>query len=56
MSFTGERIWSKTVEGKLYNGPVQFNDKLLIGIALGTSPLQVITSAGQDVWTFIPPE
>jgi len=56
LSFTGERKWSKTIEGKLYNGPVQFNDKLLIGIALGKSPLQVVNTTGQDVWTFIPPK
>ena len=57
LSFTGERLWSKTIEGKLYNGPVQFEDKLLIGIALGDSPLKLVTTAtGQDVWTFIPPK
>jgi outer membrane protein assembly factor BamB len=56
LSFTGDRLWSKTIEGKLYNGPVQFNDKLLIGIALGESPLKLVTTAGQDVWTFIPPK
>lgn len=56
LSFTGERLWSKTVEGKLYTGPIQFNDRLLIGIAQGKSPLQVVNSTGQDIWTFIPPK
>lgn len=55
MTFDGERLWSKTAEGKLYNGPILMGDRLLIGVALGESPLVMINTAGQDVWTFIPP-
>lgn len=56
MTLEGERKWSKTVEGKLYTGPIPLDDKLLIGVALGDSPLVMVNSAGQDVWTFIPPK
>ena len=55
-SFTGERKWTETVTGKLYNGPVLFNDKLLVGVALGESPLVLKTNLGQNVWSFIPPK
>jgi len=56
LSFTGERIWTETVTGKLYNGPVQFDDKLLVGVALGESPLVLKTNSGQNIWSFIPPK
>ncbi|MHB0924599.1 MAG: PQQ-binding-like beta-propeller repeat protein [Bellilinea sp.] len=56
MNFDGERLWSKTFEGKLYTGPILMDDKLLVGVALGESPLKMINAASQDVWTFIPPK
>lgn len=56
LSFNGERIWTETVTGKLYNGPVQFEDKLLVGVALGESPLVLKTNSGQDIWSFIAPK
>ncbi len=56
MNFDGERQWSKTVEGKLYTGPVLMDDKLLIGVALGESPMVMVSTVGQDVWSFIPPK
>lgn len=52
----GERLWTKTVEGKLYTGPIPMDDRYLVGVALGESPIMMINSAGQDVWTFIPPK
>lgn len=56
MNQDGERLWSKTVQGKLYTGPVPMDDRFLIGIALGDSPILMINASGQDVWNFIPPK
>jgi outer membrane protein assembly factor BamB len=56
LSFTGERKWTETVTGKLYNGPVPFEDKLLVGVALGESPLVLKTNSGQNIWSFIAPK
>lgn len=50
----GERLWSKTVEGKLYTGPIPMDDKLIIGVALGETPIIMINSDGQDIWSFVP--
>jgi hypothetical protein len=32
------------------------DDRFLIGIAFGDSPILMINASGQDVWNFIPPK
>lgn len=55
-SLSGERLWSKTFDGKLYTGPVVVGDRLAVGITGGNSFLTLVSSNGQDVWTFVPPK
>ena len=46
--------WIKTFEGKLFNGPVEITDKLLVGVVGGKIPLYLITNQNSDVWQFTP--
>jgi len=54
-SLTGERLWSITVDGKLFTGPVVTGDRLAVGISGGQNFLKLIGSNGSDIWTFVPP-
>jgi outer membrane protein assembly factor BamB len=57
LSFNGERLWSRTFEGKIYTGPTAIGDQLAVGIAQGKDYLKLINaSTGQDVWTFVAPK
>lgn len=57
LSFSGERLWSRTFEGKIYTGPTPVGDQLAVGIAQGKEFLKLINaSTGQDVWTFVAPK
>ena len=56
MSLDGERLWSRTFEGKLYTGPVVIGDRLAVGIAGGKEFLKMVSLDGQDLWTFVPPK
>jgi len=57
VSFSGERLWSRTFNGVIYTGPVPLDDKLAVGIAQGDDFLVLISSStGQDVWTYVPPK
>ncbi len=57
LSFSGERLWSRTFDGKIYTGPTPIGDKLAVGIAQGKEFLKLINaSTGQDVWTFVAPK
>jgi outer membrane protein assembly factor BamB len=56
MSLNGDRLWSKTVEGKLYTGPVVSGDRLAVGITGGSDFLKLIGDNGLDIWTFVPPK
>lgn len=50
----GSLAWMKTFDGKLYNGPVEMGDKLLVGVVGGKYPLYMITNQNADVWQFAP--
>ncbi len=52
----GERLWSKSFEGKLYTGPVVVGERLAVGIAGGKEFLKMVSLEGQDVWSFVPPK
>lgn len=57
LSFSGERLWSRTFDGKIYTGPTPIGDQLAVGIAQGKEFLKLINaSTGQDVWTFVAPK
>jgi len=56
MSFTGERLWSRTFDGALYTGPTQVGSNLAVGITKGKEFLKLINDSGQDVWSFVPPK
>ncbi len=56
MSFTGERLWSRTFDGALYTGPTPVGDNLAVGITKGKEFLKLINDSGQDVWSFVPPK
>ncbi len=57
VSFSGERLWSRTFTGTIYTGPVVLGDNLAVGIAQGDDFLKFISSStGQDVWTYVPPK
>ncbi|MEN4013560.1 MAG: PQQ-binding-like beta-propeller repeat protein [Chloroflexota bacterium] len=51
----GERLWSKTIEGKIFTGPVVVGERLAVGVTGGEGFLRMISLDGQDLWTFVPP-
>jgi len=52
----GSQKWVVTLEGKIYNGPMIADDRLLVGIAQGKVLIQALTPAGQQAWAFEPPK
>lgn len=56
MSYTGERLWSRSFEGTIYTGPTPIGSQLAVGIAQGDEFLKLINESGQDVWTFVAPK
>lgn len=56
MTFAGDRLWSRTLDGIIYTGPTQVGANLAVGIVKGKDFLKLINDSGQDVWTFVPPK
>ena len=56
VNLDGERQWSRSIEGKIYTGPVVVGDRLAVGVTGGDAFLKLINLSGQDIWTFVPPK
>ena len=57
LSFSnGQKLWSVTINGKLYTSPVIVGDKILIGVTSGDNLLTVLDSKGNKTWSFVVPK
>jgi outer membrane protein assembly factor BamB len=55
----GEKLWTRTINGKLYSTPVVAGDKLIVPItpnAAGDKLLQAYDTKGNESWSFVPPK
>lgn len=56
-SLDGSRaLWTAQVNGKLYNGPVSVDDRLVVGVTGADHLLVAINQSGTEVWKFTLPE
>jgi eukaryotic-like serine/threonine-protein kinase len=56
VSFSGEKVWTQTIVGKLYTTPAYGNDLIVIAVTGGENLLVGLTLQGTQKWTFAPPE
>lgn len=56
VNLQGQREWTLTFEGPLYNGPVKVGDQLALGINNKDTFLRMLNASGQGVWTFVAPK
>lgn len=54
LDFNGELLWNRTVEGKLYTGPVAVDGLLILGISQGDEVLKAFNYEGSEIWPFTP--
>ena len=52
----GQKLWSHTINGKLYTSPVIVGDKILIAITSGSNLLTMLDSKGNEIWSFVIPK
>lgn len=54
VSYSGERLWTRSVNGSLYSGPVVTGDKLLVGVTQGENLVISYDVNGNQSWAFKP--
>ena len=54
LDFKGELLWNRTVQGKLYTGPVLVDGLLILGITQGEEVLKAFNYDGSEIWSFTP--
>jgi outer membrane protein assembly factor BamB len=52
----GQKLWTHTINGKLYTSPVIVGDKIVIAITSGDKLLTVLDSKGNETWSFVVPK
>jgi outer membrane protein assembly factor BamB len=56
VDLNGNVLWNRAVGGKIYNGPIEANDQVLVA-PVGIDPiLLAFDSEGNQKWTFAPPK
>lgn len=56
INYAGEKLWSTTIDGTLYNGALVEDDVILIVITKGEKLLVAYNLNGTERWSFIPSE
>ncbi len=55
LDFDGNLLWNRTVDGKLYTGPVVVDGQLILGIVQGDAVIRTFNFEGSEIWPpFIP--
>ncbi len=54
IAFDGQKLWDKTINGKLYSSPAVVNDRIVIGIVQGDSLLVAFDFNGNQQWVYVP--
>ncbi|MDR3574029.1 MAG: PQQ-binding-like beta-propeller repeat protein [Anaerolineaceae bacterium] len=52
----GQKLWSQTINGKLYTTPVTVGDKILIGVTSGDNLLTELDAKGNKIWSYAVPK
>lgn len=56
LSFEGELLWTKQVNGKLYASPVVAGESLILGISQGENIATAFDFSGNVIWNFAAPK
>lgn len=56
VSTSGEKIWTRTLEGKVYSSVASNADRILVGLTKGDSLMVALDMNGNNVWSFSPPK
>jgi len=51
LDFDGNLLWNRTVNGKLYTGPVVVDSQLILGIVQGDAVIHTFNFEGTETWT-----
>lgn len=54
LDFDGNILWTRSVTGKLYTGPVVVGQLLVLGISTGDEVLKAYDFDGNEIWKFTP--
>ncbi len=54
LDFNGEILWTRSISGKLYTGPVIVQDYLILGISQGDEVIKAYDFDGNEIWKFTP--
>jgi outer membrane protein assembly factor BamB len=53
---SGEKIWTRTINGKLYSNLVLAGDRLFVPVMQGDAALVAFDLNGNQLWSFVPPK
>lgn len=56
VDYSGQRLWEKQINGKLYSSPAVAGDKIIAGINNGDIVLRAFDFNGSDLWSFAIPK
>lgn len=54
LDFNGNILWTRSITGKLYTGPVIVDGMLVLGISQGSEVLKAYDFNGNEIWKFTP--
>jgi outer membrane protein assembly factor BamB len=54
LDFEGNILWTRSVTGKLYTGPVVVDGLLVLGISKGDEVIKAYDFEGNEIWKFTP--
>jgi len=54
LDFNGNILWTRSVTGKLYTGPVLVDELLVLGISQGEEVIKSYDFNGNEIWKFTP--
>jgi len=54
LNFDGEILWTRSITGKLFTGPVVVDGMLVLGISQGEEVLKAYDFNGNEIWKFTP--
>jgi outer membrane protein assembly factor BamB len=54
LDFNGNILWTRSITGKLYTGPVIVDDMLILGISQGEDVIKAYDFNGNEIWKYSP--
>lgn len=56
LSRNGQKVWTQTVEGKIYSSPAVADDRMVFGVMAGEKLLVAFDFSGNPLWSFAVPK